>query len=1199
MFSAKFLSTAWAAALARAACLGLIVGCCTVAAGQPTPLDEPVAPPAPGTELLPAEVAYRELTPELIAERRKQLEAVEGLDEAQRAALAASYDLAEANLASAAELAKQREQYKSRIDSAAVAVADLEQQLATALASERINLPDGATTAELESLLSKNQAELEETRESLAKLEGEQQRRNARKAELPRSIAALKREIAEQRNQLAVLPPTASADAAQLAQRTAMVSEVQKLTTRLEAEEREGPAYDATARQLELQRDLTARQLATLEKQVAAVRAEAERRRAADAAKQVEEARRQIEQQYPSLEIYVKENLKLAEQRQELTSAMKRDRDTLEESLARFEALRRSVSNVRAKIDALGLNESTGLALRNQRSELPDPAELLEGAAERQNHIREIHESIINLRERRTKFADFEAYVDQLVIDMGISGEGGDGHAARESARRIARQEADLVDALLSDYNSYFNDLVELDEVRRQHAELVQQQIDYIDERTLWIRSNFPLTLGDFSRAAASLADMFSWRKITSVVATLIESVRSRPLLSCFAVIVIGLGLYFSRRLRVQLRKIGATVTESRMAPMKRTGEAIIITLAIALIWPALIGFVGVSIQQSSFAGDHAQAVGAALFRLGVLLVPLELLRHILRPQGLAMAHFHWPEAVCQRGRRAAQFLLLFTAPLSFLVILSAETNGPSSDDPLGRIAYILIMLLIALAAWRFMGPGSPVLRWFRASINDAWAVRTVPVVAAVLIAAPLLLGTAAALGYYYTATKLTWKFTQSVWLLIGLLMVSGAVMRWLVIARTRLARSRVRELREQTVPAGVSQEVANDSLDDLNLDTSTVSAQSKQLLHLALLLGLLTGLWMIWSDVAPALRKLDQIQIIAAAEPAADSASADSTSSGDAGSNGNAVLPAPITMPSAGNSNEAGRADGLSLADLGLAFLAALLFIALLRNLPGTLELLVLQRLPMDAGGRFAVTAIVRYVLIMLGIMIVAGFLGIRWSNVQWLVAAITLGLGFGLQEIFANFVSGIILLLERPMRIGDVVTVGDVSGVVSRIQMRATTITNFERQELVVPNKEFVTGRLLNWTLSNSVNRITLTVGIAYGSDTKLADETLHKVIESHPEVMNDPPPLITFELFGDSTLNFVCRIYLPSLDNRLQTIHELHMQIDQAFRDAGIEIAFPQRDLHIRTIDGKSARLPISTSNGDLPNPSERVEQGDAKL
>jgi potassium efflux system protein len=186
------------------------------------------------------------------------------------------------------------------------------------------------------------------------------------------------------------------------------------------------------------------------------------------------------------------------------------------------------------------------------------------------------------------------------------------------------------------------------------------------------------------------------------------------------------------------------------------------------------------------------------------------------------------------------------------------------------------------------------------------------------------------------------------------------------------------------------------------------------------------------------------------------------------------------------------------------------------------------------------------------------------------------TVGLGFGLQEIFANFVSGLMLLFERPIRIGDTVTIGEISGVVSRIRIRATTITDWDRKELVIPNKEFITGKVINWTLSDSTLRIIIPVGIAYQSDTELAEQLLYKVARAHENVLSDPPPRVYFMGFGDSALQFELRVFVASVDLSMSTRHDLNKAIDHEFRQAGIEIALPQRDIHVRTIQQPLALL-----------------------
>jgi len=201
-------------------------------------------------------------------------------------------------------------------------------------------------------------------------------------------------------------------------------------------------------------------------------------------------------------------------------------------------------------------------------------------------------------------------------------------------------------------------------------------------------------------------------------------------------------------------------------------------------------------------------------------------------------------------------------------------------------------------------------------------------------------------------------------------------------------------------------------------------------------------------------------------------------------------------------------------------------------------------------------------------GFAAVAKVLDIDWSKYAWIAAALSVGLGFGLQEVVTNFVCGIILLFERPVRVGDVVTVDGTTGTVTRIRMRATTITNWDRQELVVPNKNLITNTFLNWTLTATISRIVINVGAAYGSDTDFARDILVSVANDHPSIMEEPKPMATFEQFADSSLNLCLRAYVPDLDSRLRTITELHTEIDRRFAKAGIEIAFPQQDINLRS-------------------------------
>jgi potassium efflux system protein len=267
--------------------------------------------------------------------------------------------------------------------------------------------------------------------------------------------------------------------------------------------------------------------------------------------------------------------------------------------------------------------------------------------------------------------------------------------------------------------------------------------------------------------------------------------------------------------------------------------------------------------------------------------------------------------------------------------------------------------------------------------------------------------------------------------------------------------------------------------------------------------------------------------------------------------------------------------AGGLTLLGLFKALLIAVVTFIATKNLPGLLELAVLRTTSIQAGTRNAISTLIQYAVVTVGIVLFFNALEVDWTKLGWIAAALSVGIGFGLQEVVANFVCGIILLFERPIRVGDVVTVGGTTGTVSNIQIRATTITNWDRQDYVVPNKSLITGPLLNWTLNTGLNRIVIRVGVAAGCDTEKARQLLLEIANNHPHILDDPAPKATFEEFGASSLNLILYAFLATLDHRSSTITELHTEIDKQFAAAGIDIPNPQMDLNIQgTLSGSPA-------------------------
>ena len=271
--------------------------------------------------------------------------------------------------------------------------------------------------------------------------------------------------------------------------------------------------------------------------------------------------------------------------------------------------------------------------------------------------------------------------------------------------------------------------------------------------------------------------------------------------------------------------------------------------------------------------------------------------------------------------------------------------------------------------------------------------------------------------------------------------------------------------------------------------------------------------------------------------------------------------------------------ADGSALVQavtLGsVAFAAIITGITIIgaRNLPGVLEIGVLQRMQVSAGGRYAYTTLAQYLIVAVGISFTLNTLGLRWSQIQWLIAALGVGLGFGLQEIFANFISGLILLFERPIRVGDTVTIGDVTGRVTRIRIRATTLLDWDNKELVVPNKNFITERFFNWTLTDTVQRQVMFIGVAYGTDPERVIALIRTALAANPLILDEPQPNVFFVEFGESALNFRVHAFVREPGDLLAMRNELHIALARAFSDAGIEIPFPQRDIHVRSVPSGS--------------------------
>jgi len=227
------------------------------------------------------------------------------------------------------------------------------------------------------------------------------------------------------------------------------------------------------------------------------------------------------------------------------------------------------------------------------------------------------------------------------------------------------------------------------------------------------------------------------------------------------------------------------------------------------------------------------------------------------------------------------------------------------------------------------------------------------------------------------------------------------------------------------------------------------------------------------------------------------------------------------------------------------------------------------LEHSPMERGTREAMITMTGYIGVLIAIVTSLAMAGIAISNLALIAGALSVGIGFGLQNIVNNFISGLILLFERPIKTGDWIVVGNTEGYVRRIRIRSTQLQTFDRADVIVPNSELIAGQVTNWMLSDTTGRARIPIGVAYGSDVQKVKAILLRIADEHPDVLTNgsaPEPFVLFREFADSSLNFELRCHIRNIDNRLRVISDINFAIDKAFREEGITIPFPQRDVHI---------------------------------
>ena len=1093
----------------------------------------------------PARPPSDELLAEVIQTRLKQLQHAQGLDDVTRKSLQTIYEDAQKSFQTVKEWTDKTTEFAQMALHGPSLLEQTKAELVAQPAERTLAVPAEATVKELEQTIVNRESELAKKRLELEKLEGEPKRRADERESNTERLAKLRQALSRLNAELQT--PSDERDPLATAERTRVWAQRRAVEQELLARDRQAAAYEATADVLPVQRDLTARQIALAEQEIKQLQELVNQRRQQEAERQAQAAKLGALQAHPAVRRLAEENAGMAEVRTGIAQRITQITAQLEQTNQQLTLVKEQFKRAKEKVDAVGLTNAIGLLLRKQRDALPHVGHRRRSISERQLLIGESQLTLLQLRDRRSEVADIETRTRGVMQELAGT-PGLDREHLETLVRGTLQNQKEYLDALIGDHNAYFEKLVDLDNAERRLVEEAEQCARFIDERVLWITSDAAIEPGDARHAGDALwwlAGPEAWAEIGRA---LLNDALLHPALPVFAALVFLPLIFFRSSLRDRLEEIGGRTKKANCYRFAPTMHALLLTLLLAAIWPGVLGYCGWRLAAPLDASELCKAVGTGLLVAARVLFVVQSLRLLCQSDGLAEAHFGWSEAAVKVLRANTAWLRLPLPPAIFVIAAMDSQANDRWDGALGRAGFIAALVLCAVFLQRILRPQGGVFQNVLAERRDGWLdrLRYVWYPAGTLL--PVVFALLAAVGYYYTSQQLSYRLALTAYLVCAFVLLRSLLLRWILVSRRKLAIDQARQRRAQAEAAG--EESASCELPAAvtpDRDLAAINTQTRRLVEYTLIVTGALMAWMVWVDVTPALRFLNEVEVWRTPAVTESVKGPDNT------------ITTKVLEP----------ANPVTLASLLLALVIIGMTVTAAKNIPGLMELAVLQHLPMDAGVRYAVSTVSRYLIVIVGLTFGCGTIGLGWSKVQWLVAAVGVGLGFGLQEIFANFISGLIILFERPIRVGDVITVGEISGKVTRIRMRATTIIDGDRKELIVPNKEFITGRVLNWTLSDQVNRIVINVGVAYGSNTEKVTELLLAAAQNHPAVLDDPAPQVSFQAFGASSLDFVLRCYLAGLDSRTAVIHELHMAIDRAFRAADIEIAFPQQDIHIRSL------------------------------
>ena len=868
------------------------------------------------------------------------------------------------------------------------------------------------------------------------------------------------------------------------------------------------------------QRDFLTAQIAQLNNWVQLLQQQVSNKRLTLTEKTVEESGTTQTDTSQALPSFIQKELKLNQQlSQQLIDATQGVNSLVQENIKVKNWLDRTTQteqNLNEQISVLKGSLLLSKILYQQRQMLPD-ANLVRGSEEQ---IADLRLAQFDVNQQRDQLYQRNEYIQKLL-------EKNKGDALTAEQMATLNEALDGRRELLEQLNKQLGQQLNLSinlQLNQQQLERVSKSLQStLQQQIFWVSSNKPLDMAWLTALPGAL--MMQWQAV-SISANLNnwlqESLKVFPAI-LLMLIIAGTMIWKRQTIQSRFEKLAKEVGQLRSDTHSHTPKAILLVFLRTIPGALLIMSGGLALVFSGLSTPLI--IGELSFRMALAYMAFGSMRRMLKPDGLAQRHFGHDAQTVAHLRNALRYIWYTLLPLIFVATLGELDPSRLANDVVGQIICLISLLLLSFELF------TTVRKHPNNQQTGLW--RNITALTFGLV--PLILIGLLGFGYYYTALKLSARLIDSFYLVSVWILLYETALRGLSVAARRLAyrRALAKRQHQQRNENAEGVEVS----DDKPITLEQINEQTLRLVTVALTLVFAGAFYWLWSDLVAVIAYLDSISLW----------------HHTVGTDGNAVL------------------EAVSLRDLLGAGVIAVVTYILTRNLPGLLEVLVLSRLQLAQGTSYAITTILSYLLTATGTISTLSIIGMEWNKLQWLVAALSVGLGFGLQEIFANFVSGLIILFERPVRIGDTITVSGFSGTVNKIRIRATTITDFDRKEVIIPNRAFVTERLINWSLSDTITRVVLRIGVSYGSDLELTRRLLLQAAAENPRVMKEPDPTVYFLAFGASTLDHEMRFFVRELGDRNPALDELNRRIDQLFSEHGINIAFNQVEVTLKNIHG----------------------------